>query len=151
LERLDRLGRRLDGARVREKLGVVLTTVAQYDAALEALEQAAATLRAAGDMEGLGRVTASIGRVFANRARAHDLSVGAARIHRQLEPLEARGASHALALLYLALTDLYCMGGQFHERLAAAIRAVDIARHGRWWVAGRGRSGACPCAGVIGA
>jgi tetratricopeptide (TPR) repeat protein/transcriptional regulator with XRE-family HTH domain len=128
VERLDRLGRRLDGARAREKLGVVLTTMAQYDAALEALEQAAATLRATGDMEGLGRVLACIGRVYATRARAHDLELGVARLLPLREKLEARDPSRALAQLCLALSALYCKEGQLQERLAEASRAVEITR-----------------------
>lgn len=64
LERLDGLGRTVDGARIRERLSAVLRTVARYDQAMILLEQAAETYYAVQDMDSLGRVMARLGRLY---------------------------------------------------------------------------------------
>jgi tetratricopeptide (TPR) repeat protein/transcriptional regulator with XRE-family HTH domain len=125
VERLDGLGRALDAARVREKLGDVLCIAAQYDAALAVLERASETYHAAEERESMGRVAAQIGRVHAVRGAVQE---GVRHLQPLLETLEASGPSHALAGLYAALADLFYAGGQTREQLAAAARAVALAR-----------------------
>jgi predicted ATPase len=63
--RLDRLGRAQEAARVREKLGTVLTTMGLYDAALVVLEQAHESYCVVADREGAHRALAQIGQVHA--------------------------------------------------------------------------------------
>jgi len=93
---LDGLGRAHDGARVREQAGAVLTAAARYDAALAALEEAAATYRRVGDLEGLGRTVAGMGYVHILTATPEE---GIGRLQPLLEPLEAAEARHGLATL----------------------------------------------------
>jgi tetratricopeptide (TPR) repeat protein/transcriptional regulator with XRE-family HTH domain len=125
VSRLDALGRTLDGARVRERLGGVLATMANYDAALAVLEQAVETMRAAGDLEHLGRITARMGHIHYKRGT---LEEGIARLQPLLERLEAQGPSSALARMYTALAELNLNWGQWVEELAAAERAARVAR-----------------------
>ncbi|HZS92214.1 MAG TPA: AAA family ATPase [Chloroflexota bacterium] len=121
----ERLGRPLDMARAHEKLGTVLRALARYDEALTALDQAAETYSAGGDVEGMARTLAVIGHV-------HFLTTtpieGIARLRPILATLEARPPSQALAALYNALADLLYVTGQYDEELAAGERAVEIAR-----------------------
>jgi len=125
IERLDALGRVVDGARIREKLGAILATVARYDAALAMLEQAADVYRAAEDLEGLGRALALLGRVYAWTGMPEE---GVRRLQPALRSLEAHGPSHGLAALYTALAHLFFAGGRYGEQLAAAERAAALAR-----------------------
>jgi tetratricopeptide (TPR) repeat protein len=124
--RLDALGHRRDSARAREKLGVVLHTAPRYDAALEVLDQAAEAYGAAGDLESLGRTTAQMGQVHASRGTVEE---GLERLQPVLERLEASGVA-SLAALYVALARLFFSGGRYTEQLAAAERAVALARAG---------------------
>ncbi len=125
ITRLDGLGRAVDAARIREKLGAVLYTTVHYSQALELLEQAATALRLAGDMEGLGRAVARIGNVH---DRQGTLEEGVERLLPQLERLEACGPSPSLAALYRALAGLYIDQGQYRAGLASATRAAEVAR-----------------------
>ena len=125
VERLDSLGHSQDGARVREKLGLVLLTVARHDLALQALEQAAEVYQATDDIESVGRVTARIGRVHEDRGTP---SAGVQRLQPLVERLEACGPSPGLVTLYATLADLLWAGGQYREEVAAAERAVELAR-----------------------
>jgi tetratricopeptide (TPR) repeat protein len=125
VERLDGLGRKLEGARAREKLGSVLRTVARYEAALEVLEQAVEVYRVAGDFEGVRRALAQVGQVHAVRGTAED---GVRRLRAALEALGMDGPSHGLAALYAALAHLYFASGRTAEQLAAAERAAELAR-----------------------
>jgi hypothetical protein len=99
VQRLDGLGRSVEAARVREKLGRLLHTGARYAEALAALEPAAATYRAAGDLEAIGRVEAHIAYVHVDRGAAAE---GLARMEPVLALLAEREPSHALAALYTA-------------------------------------------------
>jgi len=122
---LDGLGRAHDGARVREQAGAVLTAAARYDAALASLEEAAATYRRVGDLEGLGRTVAGMGYVHILTATQEE---GIGRLQPLLEPLEAAEARHGLAALYTALAYLYFASGRYTEQLVAAGRAAELAR-----------------------
>jgi tetratricopeptide (TPR) repeat protein len=123
---VEALGRIAEAARAREKLGVVLSIMARYDEALEALERAAQMYDAVGDLEGQGRVTAQIGRVHAFRGTPEE---GLARLQPLLEPLAQRGLSACgQAALYVGLAYLYAFTSRDSESLAAADRAVHLAR-----------------------
>ncbi len=125
ITRLDGLGRPVEAARLLEKLGAVLLTSGHFTRALEVLEQAAAALRLAGDVEGLGRVVAQIGRVHYRKGTPGE---GLERLLPQLESLKAVGPSASLAALYRALANLYLDQGQYPAGLAAATRAAEVAR-----------------------
>jgi tetratricopeptide (TPR) repeat protein len=126
LDRLDGLGRAHDAARVREKLGEVLYWVGRYDATLGVLEPAAETYRVAGDLEGLVRVTAALGRAHAIRLTPHE---GLALLTALLERVERHGASPLpLATLYEALGWLLFTAGQYDAALAACERAAALAQ-----------------------
>ncbi len=122
---LDNLGRGKDAARAREKLGTVLHIVAHYDAALVALEGAAATYAATGEGEGEGRVTARIGRVHEDRGTPAE---GRARLQPLALRLEAQDASPGLVALYACLADILWACGRYREERATAERAVALAR-----------------------
>jgi hypothetical protein len=64
VELLDRLGRPLEVARVREKLGSVLDAVAKHEAAMTIFGHALEAYRRAGDIEGVVRVATRIGFVY---------------------------------------------------------------------------------------
>lgn len=119
------LVRGLDKARVRGKLGTVLTTMACYDEALNVLEQAAATYRSAERQGELTSVTARIGRAHFKRGTP---SLGISRIRPLLQTIENDDASPALADLYISLATLFWAAGRFGEQLAAADRAAAVAR-----------------------
>ena len=125
VERLDRLGRTLDGARVRERLGLVLRTAGRYDQAMAVLEQAAETYRASGDLDSLGRVMARLGRLYVMRLQMEE---GIQRLQPLLESMEASGPSHGLAAMEAALAHLFFATGRYREQLAAAERAMALAR-----------------------
>jgi tetratricopeptide (TPR) repeat protein len=124
-QRLDRLGRVLDGARLREKLGAALHTVARFDDALAVLEQAGQRYADAGDMESVARVTAQMGWTHGHNGSA---DVGIARLQPLLLSLEERGPTPGLAALYIALARLCAATQRTGEELAAAARAVELAR-----------------------
>jgi tetratricopeptide (TPR) repeat protein/transcriptional regulator with XRE-family HTH domain len=123
--RLDRLGRAQEAARVREKLGTVLTTMGLYDAALVVLEQAGETYRSGDDREGARRTLARIGQVHATRGTPE---AGVRRLRAALETVGTYGPSPGLAALYVALAHQYFAGGRGDEQLASAERAAELAR-----------------------
>jgi tetratricopeptide (TPR) repeat protein/transcriptional regulator with XRE-family HTH domain len=129
VDRLEALGRRADSSSAREKLGVVLTAMGRYDAALATLERAVETCRAVGDGEGLERVAAQIGRVYAVRDTPAE---GIGYLRSLLASLEASEASHGVAALHVALARLlHVVRSDEHERdeeLAVATRSVELAR-----------------------
>jgi len=122
LDQVDAVHSHRDAARVRGKLGTVLSVAGRYDAALLVLEAAATSYRSAGDAEGLCRVTAQFGRACAGRG------IPAAGIERIAALLAVReeGASPGLAALYLALVWLYVATGRIAEGLAAAEQAAAL-------------------------
>jgi tetratricopeptide (TPR) repeat protein len=126
LERLDGLGRAPEAGRLREKLGAVLLTRARYEEVLAVLEPAAETYRIAGDLEGLMRVTAALGRAHAMRGTAHE---GLALLTALLERVERSGASPPpLATLHEALGWLLFTAGRYDASLAACERAAALAQ-----------------------
>jgi tetratricopeptide (TPR) repeat protein len=125
MQRLDGLGRVLDSARIREKLGAALHTMARFDDALAVLEQAGQRYADAGDMESVARVTAQMGWAHGHNGSAE---VGIQRLQPLLLSLEARGPTPGLAALYIALARLCAATQRTGEQLAAAARAVELAR-----------------------
>jgi tetratricopeptide (TPR) repeat protein len=112
--------------RVREKLGEVLYRAGRYDAAIQVLEPAAETFRAAGNWESLGRVTAWMGRAHSLRGTPHE---GVALITALLERLDRSGASPpSLGALYEALGWLLFTAGQYGAALPASAQAAELAR-----------------------
>jgi tetratricopeptide (TPR) repeat protein/transcriptional regulator with XRE-family HTH domain len=125
LERLDGLGRVLDAARAREKMGAVLRVLARYDEALAVLERAAEAYREARDFEGEGRVTALIGYLHIDLGMPEQ---GIRRIQALVEQLATGGPSPALGALHMALTDLFWHSGRYSEELEAAEQAAVVGR-----------------------
>src|SRR5207302_861046 len=128
----------------------------RYDAAIQVLEPAAETFRAAGNWESLGRVTAWMGRAHSLRGTPHE---GVALITALLERLDRSGASppslgalyEALGWLLRAYLDLgyiqtlrgaVASGRLYIERaLALAMQMGDPGQHAfalafRGWFAG---------------
>ena len=124
---LDSLGRALDAARAREKLGGVLAAVVRYQEALDTFALAAETYRVAGDYAGWGRVEASLAQTYADQGTARE---GLAR----LQPLLATtGTSPMLppqtaAALYDMQAQLLHVAGEYSQQLEAADRAAALAR-----------------------
>jgi len=125
VEGLDRLGRALDGARAREKLAAVLTMAGRYDEVSGALERAAETYRATGDLESLAHVMAKIGSIHTGTGTE---SEGVERLWRLAAQLEAHVPSRGLVALYASLADLLFSIGRYRDNLATAKRAVELAR-----------------------
>jgi tetratricopeptide (TPR) repeat protein len=112
-------------ARLDEKLGGVLATVARYDEALEVLGRAAEVYRQVRDLEAVARVTARIGWTHRYRATPEE---GITAIQPVLEVLTWAGPSQGLASLHLALAYLHMGSGRYQESLEAAEQAVQLAR-----------------------
>jgi tetratricopeptide (TPR) repeat protein/transcriptional regulator with XRE-family HTH domain len=125
LERVDGLGRVADAARAGEKWGTTLYLMARYDAALAALERAAATYRAGGDREGEERALARIGYVHAGRETPHE---GLARLQPLLPTQEDSAPSPGLAALQAALAWLLMACNRLRECVEACDRAAELAR-----------------------
>ncbi len=125
VELLEQAGRGREATAVREKLGAVLDTAAQYDAALAVLEQAAHAYRGAGDQEGAWRVLATLGHVHVHRGTPEE---GVQRLQPLLDSLTPADVSPGTAALYEALAFLYSYSGHYGEDLAAADRALALAR-----------------------
>jgi tetratricopeptide (TPR) repeat protein len=122
---LEGLGLSFDLARANEKLGEAHFKLAQYQAALAALERAAAHARTANDLDGLARVETQIAWVHYYRGSS---ATGMARLQPVAATLEATGPSPGLAQLYDALGSLYQHEGQYEQALAAGERAAATAR-----------------------
>jgi tetratricopeptide (TPR) repeat protein len=125
VDALDRLGRAAAAAAAREKLGMVLRSLAQYEEALAVLEQAAQTYEVAGELDSTARTLAQVGRVHALRGTQR---AGIERLQALLPTLEARPPTPGLAALSAELANLFFHSGSYQEELAAADRAADIAR-----------------------
>jgi len=121
---LARLGRDVEVARVREKLGALLATMARFGEALPLLEEAADAYRADGDLEGLGRTVARIGDAYADSGAPEQ---GLRTVEPVLRIFEHEGSPRALMPLYEALSALYFVGGRYDAQLAASERATELA------------------------
>ncbi|GAC1513535.1 MAG: hypothetical protein NVS2B16_18640 [Chloroflexota bacterium] len=108
----------------QEKLGHVLSTMARFDEALGALEEAAVVCQAQGDSEGEVRVVAQIGEVHFLRGTPED---GLARLQPLLHAVEG-SLSPALPQLYSALAMLFFGMGRYQEQAVVAERAAELAR-----------------------
>jgi tetratricopeptide (TPR) repeat protein len=124
-DRLDELGRELDAARAREKLGKVLTVMARYDDALVVLERAFQAGRAAGNIEEQRQALAQIGWLHSLRGTPDE---GLARLRPLLGSFETATPSKGLAALYTTLAYLYFADGQYSEQLTVAERAAVLSR-----------------------
>lgn len=111
-------------ARVRERLGGLLTATIRYAAALSMLEDAARMYREIGDWESEGRVVAQIGRVHVVNGT---VTAGLPRVAALRAPLEAHGPSQALANLTSSLAHLLYADAQYESALAATAAAADLA------------------------
>lgn len=126
LRLLEQLNRTERAARVREKLGEILTRTAQYDDALAILQEAVDTYHAAGDAEGAVRALSRIGHVH----RWHGtLETGLALLQSLEQSLRPRGISlRTQAEFYLALAALCRECGLYSEQLITAQRASECAQ-----------------------
>lgn len=122
---LERLNRSERAARVREKLGEILTRMAQYDEALAVLQSAADGYRAAGDAEGEVRALAYIGHVHRWRGT---LESGLTLLNSVEQSLQAKGISQRTqATFYLAFAALCRECSLYSEQLIMAQRASECA------------------------
>jgi tetratricopeptide (TPR) repeat protein/transcriptional regulator with XRE-family HTH domain len=122
---LEQLGRPLDAARVCEKLEKLLTTTVRPDEALAVLTQAEATYRAAGDSDGQQRVLVQMGGVHAVRGTP---SEGLQLLLPVLEAANPGAPPRVLAAMYAVVATLYFSAQRYPESLAAAERALALAR-----------------------
>jgi tetratricopeptide (TPR) repeat protein len=122
--RLDELGRSSDGARIRESSAAELTLLHQYDEALAALAGAEHAYAGTGDSEGLRRVIAQVGWIYALRGQPNE---GLPRVLLYLGQDTAQTPSQGLATVYLTLAALYLGAQRYREQLDAAERAVELA------------------------
>lgn len=122
---LDALERPMEAAAAREKLGAVQMTMAQYDAALDALNRAEETYRAASDMEGVVRVMARIGEVHVLRCSSEE---GIARLEAVLSMVRTEEIStRSMAALMVTLAWLINTTSRYSEALRMAQRAAELA------------------------
>jgi tetratricopeptide (TPR) repeat protein len=132
---LETLGRGREAALAHERQGVTLTTAAQYDEALVALESAAAFYEAhrfdhahayVNDYaDNRARVLAEIGEVHAQRATSDE---GIARLEAVLRTFGNHDpSSRSLAALYLSLAWLVNTTGRFSDALPLTERAAHLA------------------------
>jgi tetratricopeptide (TPR) repeat protein/transcriptional regulator with XRE-family HTH domain len=124
VDSLGRLGHPAEAAAAREKLAQVLATMAQYDAALAVLEQAAEVYQEARNREAHQRTLAAIGQVHAHRGTPEEGL-------RRLQPLldtSPQPPGPGRAALYVAVAHLCFMSGRYSEQLAAAEHAAALAR-----------------------
>src|SRR5262249_56632107 len=134
---LEQVGRPLDAARVRVRLGAALRLLSRYEEALDALDQAFNTYRCAVEVDGLGQVVLEISQVHLHRRSAHEGLVWLDPVIAELHP---HGPSPGLARLYFCLACLRGLRGDYQQELEAIEQArayaPDIyagADEGGWW------------------
>ncbi len=126
VERLDRLGRLAEAAHARQKWGVALCTLAQYDEALAAFERAAETYRQAGDVEEQARAIVQIGQAHADRGAARQ---GLERLAPVLVTFDKGDVSQeTLAALHDTYAQLLHIAGRYSEQMEQAERAAAYAQ-----------------------
>jgi tetratricopeptide (TPR) repeat protein len=111
--------------RLDEKLGSVLMTNGQLDAALEALDRAAGLYAVSHDLEAQARVTDLIGMVHTERGSAGE---GEMRIRQLLETVAENERSPALAGLYVTLARIRLYTGKLNEVVEVAEHASELGR-----------------------
>jgi tetratricopeptide (TPR) repeat protein/transcriptional regulator with XRE-family HTH domain len=121
---LERAGRTLEAARLREKLGQVLYRDGRYAAALAVLEPAATAYHAADDLDRLGQVMGLLGLIHIDQGTFGEATE---RLLALRDPLRARGALRGLAAVCLPLSDLLAHAGRMEEALEVTQTAVEIA------------------------
>ncbi|HEX6508366.1 MAG TPA: AAA family ATPase, partial [Chloroflexota bacterium] len=116
-------------ARAVASLGHVLSVTERYDDALSALEEAAELYRRHGDAAAEAFTVTEIGWIHHNRGTDEN---GRTRVQPVVDQLERVATSSverlALAALHTALARLFFGLGRHTEELAAAERAVELAR-----------------------
>jgi predicted ATPase/class 3 adenylate cyclase len=108
-----------------EKLAGVLTIVGRFDKAIELLERAARLHREAGNLEGEMCAVAQLGNVHFNRRTGDE---GRERLKPLIDAQAGAPPSYGLAALWAAYARLYINSTMYEEQLAAADRAVELAR-----------------------
>ncbi|HEV2235038.1 MAG TPA: AAA family ATPase, partial [Ktedonobacterales bacterium] len=125
VSKLDALGRGAESAQACDQLGTELMTLAHYDEALQVLDRALATHRAAGDADRVMRTVARIGEVHALRGTPEE---GLARVRPALAAANAEVSDTTLAAAKLAHAWLLNITGHYAEALAVAEEAAHLAR-----------------------
>jgi tetratricopeptide (TPR) repeat protein len=125
VQHLDTMGWQVESAQGREWLATVQVLRARFNAALEVLEVALETYRRVRDVEGQRRVLAQVAQIHRFRGTPQQ---GLALLLPRLADLCAGIASPGLAALEAGLVQLYYGAGRYQEQLAAAERAVQLAR-----------------------
>ncbi len=125
LDGRDAAGHGGDAARLQAKLGDLLCLTGRSLDALRELDRAAATYRAAGEMERLANVMALMGRAHERRGAAEE---GLRGLQAAVALVEVHGPSRGLAVVYVAQAGLLFHAGRYQEQRAVAERAVDLAR-----------------------
>ncbi len=123
-DKLERLEQPPDAARVREKLGTLLVTLARFSEALPLLEAAAVAYRARSDQDALGRTVARIGDAYGDSGTPEE---GLRRLQPLAEILDEAGPSQGVAALHASLAGLFFCSGRYAESLAAATRMAALA------------------------
>src|SRR5262249_53857637 len=124
VQRLDDAGRQVEAARIREKLGGVLSVMARYEEAIATLSPAAEAYRQSGMRSDYLRVAAQIGWQHALRGRPEE---GLALLRPLLDRTDASVPSGELADAYSALAHLSYVAGHYAEQLTAAEQAATLA------------------------
>jgi tetratricopeptide (TPR) repeat protein len=107
-----------------ERLGGVLRSLGELDAAAAACDGAITCYNRLDDLEGEGRATAALADVYVARGAPADAH---ARVRAMLERFEGQPPSPAVAALYLALAPSRD-AGRPEDYLAATERATEVAR-----------------------
>jgi tetratricopeptide (TPR) repeat protein/transcriptional regulator with XRE-family HTH domain len=123
--RLDKLERGTEAALIRMKVGQLLTTLTRYDEALGVLNAAEEAFRLAGNLEGRLLTLAKIGIIHRWQGTSQ---AGLTRLLALLERFPTLAPSPGAAAYYMTLATLYLRTIQFDEQLAAAERAIALAR-----------------------
>jgi tetratricopeptide (TPR) repeat protein/transcriptional regulator with XRE-family HTH domain len=122
----DELGDSSRRAEVLEKLGTALLLQTKYGEARDNLERSVEIYRLSRDMEGLGRVTAQIGRVYLSAGWATAEAVE--RLRSLVDRLEDGVPSVALVEVHTRLATLFFLSGDYQHLFAEAETALSLAR-----------------------